>query len=98
MFEAIERDFPELWAWTDLCYGVDADLGFRLGGVDGSVMRFVKSKEGTQQGDPLGLLYLAAPLQVVLERVQERHPSVVIFAYLDDGFFLGPPVDAGLAY
>ncbi|KAK3258495.1 hypothetical protein CYMTET_32472 [Cymbomonas tetramitiformis] len=21
MLEAIERDFPELWAWTDLCYG-----------------------------------------------------------------------------
>ncbi|KAK3250613.1 hypothetical protein CYMTET_40017 [Cymbomonas tetramitiformis] len=98
MFEAIERDFPELWAWTDLCYGVDANLGFRLGGVDGSVMRFVKSKEGTQQGDPLGPLYLAAPLQVVLERVQEGHPSVVIFAYLDDAFFLGPPVEAALAY
>ncbi|KAK3258186.1 hypothetical protein CYMTET_32760 [Cymbomonas tetramitiformis] len=31
LFEAIERDFPELWAWTDLCYGVDANLGFRLG-------------------------------------------------------------------
>ncbi|KAK3238690.1 hypothetical protein CYMTET_51318 [Cymbomonas tetramitiformis] len=98
MFEAIERDFPELWAWTDLCYGVDANLGFRLGGIDGSVMRFVKSKEGTQQGDPLGPLYLAAPLQVVLERVQEGHPSVVIFAYLDDAFFLGPPVEAVLAY
>ncbi|KAK3289147.1 hypothetical protein CYMTET_3418 [Cymbomonas tetramitiformis] len=98
MFEAIERDFPELWAWTDLCYGVDANLGFRLGGVDGSVMRFVKSKEGAQQGDPLGPLYLAAPLQVVLERVQEGHPSVVIFAYLDDAFFLGPPVEAALVY
>ncbi|KAK3263561.1 hypothetical protein CYMTET_27644 [Cymbomonas tetramitiformis] len=35
MFEAIARDFPELWAWTDLCYGVDANLRFRLGGVDG---------------------------------------------------------------
>ncbi|KAK3263238.1 hypothetical protein CYMTET_27945 [Cymbomonas tetramitiformis] len=64
MFEAIQRDFPELWAWTDLCYGVETNLGFRLGGVDGS----------------------------------ERYPSVVIFAYLDDAFFLGPPVVAALAY
>eukprot|EP00854_Cymbomonas_tetramitiformis_P004335 gene4335-biopygen4273 len=86
-----ERDFLELWAWTDLCYGVEANLGFRLGGVDGSVMRFVKSTEGTQQGDPLGL-HLAAPLQTVLERVQERHPAVVISAYLDDAFFMGPPM------
>ncbi|KAK3267678.1 hypothetical protein CYMTET_23777 [Cymbomonas tetramitiformis] len=40
MFEAIKRDFPELWAWIDLCYGVEANLGFRLGGgADGSVMR-----------------------------------------------------------
>ncbi|KAK3273068.1 hypothetical protein CYMTET_18671 [Cymbomonas tetramitiformis] len=29
---------------------------------------------------------------------EERHPSVVIFAYLDDAFFLGPPVEAALAY
>ncbi|KAK3241179.1 hypothetical protein CYMTET_49033 [Cymbomonas tetramitiformis] len=35
---------------------------------------------------------------VVLERVQEGHPSMVIFAYLDDAFFLGPPVEAALAY
>ncbi|KAK3256138.1 hypothetical protein CYMTET_34710 [Cymbomonas tetramitiformis] len=98
MFEAIKRDIPELWAWTDLCYRVEAYLGFRPVGVDGSVMRNVKSKEGTQQGDPLGLLYLAAPLQMVLERIQERHPSVVISAYLDDAFLLGPPIVVSLAY
>ncbi|KAK3268266.1 hypothetical protein CYMTET_23227, partial [Cymbomonas tetramitiformis] len=45
VFEAIERDFPELWAWTDRCYGVEANLGFRLGCADGSVMRFVKLRE-----------------------------------------------------
>ncbi|KAK3242347.1 hypothetical protein CYMTET_47966 [Cymbomonas tetramitiformis] len=98
MFEAIERDFPELWAWTDLCYGVEANLGFRLGGADDSAMRFVKSKEGTQQGDPLGPLYLAGPLQMVLERVQERHPGMVISAYLDDAFLMGPPNIVALAY
>ncbi|KAK3268466.1 hypothetical protein CYMTET_23031 [Cymbomonas tetramitiformis] len=54
VFEAIERDVPKLWAWTDLCYGVEASLGFRLGSADGSVMRFIKSREGAQQGDPLG--------------------------------------------
>ncbi|KAK3272066.1 hypothetical protein CYMTET_19609 [Cymbomonas tetramitiformis] len=35
----------------DLCYGIEANIGFRLGGVDGSVMRLVKSKEGTQQAE-----------------------------------------------
>ncbi|KAK3245180.1 hypothetical protein CYMTET_45237 [Cymbomonas tetramitiformis] len=33
----------------------------------------------------------------VLERVQERHPAVVICAYLDDAWFMGPPADAALA-
>ncbi|KAK3273248.1 hypothetical protein CYMTET_18494, partial [Cymbomonas tetramitiformis] len=94
MFEAIERDFPELWAWTDRCCGVEGNLRFRLGGVDGSVMRFVKPKEGTPQGDPLGPLYMAAPLQ----RVHERHSAVFICAYLDDAFFLGPPAVAALTY
>ncbi|KAK3262306.1 hypothetical protein CYMTET_28829 [Cymbomonas tetramitiformis] len=61
-------------------------------------MRFVKSKEGTRHKDALGALYLAAPLQTVLEQVQERHAGVVISSYLDDAFFLGPPTVAALAY
>eukprot|EP00854_Cymbomonas_tetramitiformis_P034245 gene34245-biopygen22137 len=98
VFEAIERDFPELWAWTDLWYGVEANLGFRLGNADGSVMRFIKLRENAQQGDPLGPPYLAAPLQAVLERVQERHLAVVVMAYLDDVHLIGPPVLAAAAY
>ncbi|KAK3236244.1 hypothetical protein CYMTET_53603 [Cymbomonas tetramitiformis] len=39
--EGVRAEFPELWAWTNLCYGVEANLGFRLGGADGSVVRFV---------------------------------------------------------
>ncbi|KAK3278366.1 hypothetical protein CYMTET_13689 [Cymbomonas tetramitiformis] len=34
----------------DLCYGVEANLGFRLGCADGSVMRFVKSREACKVG------------------------------------------------
>eukprot|EP00854_Cymbomonas_tetramitiformis_P034038 gene34038-biopygen5670 len=71
VFEAIERDLPELWAWTDLCDGVEANLGFRLQGVDGSA---------------------------VLERIQERHPQVIVMAYLDDGHLIGPPAVAMAAY
>eukprot|EP00854_Cymbomonas_tetramitiformis_P034055 gene34055-biopygen7363 len=52
-------------------------------------MHFVRSKEGAQQGDPIGPLYFVAPLQVVLEQIQERHPGEIVFAYLDDVFLLG---------
>ncbi|KAK3233741.1 hypothetical protein CYMTET_55985 [Cymbomonas tetramitiformis] len=38
------------------------------------------------------------PEHKVLERVQERHPSVIISAYLDDALFLGPPIVAALVY
>eukprot|EP00854_Cymbomonas_tetramitiformis_P013665 gene13665-biopygen14052 len=48
--------------------------------VDGSAMQYVKSKEDAQQGDPLGPPYLGAPLQTVLERVQKRHPEMVLEA------------------
>eukprot|EP00854_Cymbomonas_tetramitiformis_P034035 gene34035-biopygen5472 len=43
-------------------------------------------------------LYLAAPLQTVLERVREEYPEVIVFAYLDDGFLVGPPIAAARAY
>ncbi|KAK3278086.1 hypothetical protein CYMTET_13949 [Cymbomonas tetramitiformis] len=46
VFEAIERAFPESWAWTGLCYGVEANLGFRLGGVDGSVIDALRQVAG----------------------------------------------------
>ncbi|KAK3256631.1 hypothetical protein CYMTET_34248 [Cymbomonas tetramitiformis] len=48
--------------------------------------------------DPLEPLYLAAPLQTVLEQVREGHPSVFVLAYLDDAFFMGPPTAIALAY
>eukprot|EP00854_Cymbomonas_tetramitiformis_P034229 gene34229-biopygen21595 len=50
VFEAVERDFSELWAWTDLCYGVEASVGFRIGSADGSVGETVL--ERVQEGQP----------------------------------------------
>ncbi|KAK3262479.1 hypothetical protein CYMTET_28668 [Cymbomonas tetramitiformis] len=49
-------------------------------------------------GDPLGSFHLAVPLQVVMERVQERGPGVIVFAYLDDGLLTGLSVAAAAAY
>ncbi|KAK3287023.1 hypothetical protein CYMTET_5433 [Cymbomonas tetramitiformis] len=65
-------------------------------------MRSVKSREGARHGDLASrravTLYLAAPLQTVLERVREEYPEVIVFAYLDDGFLVGPPIAAARAY
>ncbi|KAK3272793.1 hypothetical protein CYMTET_18926 [Cymbomonas tetramitiformis] len=45
-----------------------------LAGYKHYTLLYVKSEEDTRHEDPLGALHLAAPLQTVLERVQERHP------------------------
>ncbi|KAK3245707.1 hypothetical protein CYMTET_44747 [Cymbomonas tetramitiformis] len=38
------------------------------------------------------------PEWAVLERIQERHPQVIVMAYLDDGHLIGPPAVAMAAY
>eukprot|EP00854_Cymbomonas_tetramitiformis_P034151 gene34151-biopygen16581 len=62
------------------------------------LVRFVKSWEGAQQRDSWGPLYLAAPLQTALERVQEGQPEVIVLAYLDDALLVGPPFATAGAY
>ncbi|KAK3270601.1 hypothetical protein CYMTET_21006 [Cymbomonas tetramitiformis] len=58
-------------------------------------------RQDAEHGGPLGPLYLAAPLQTLLEWFQEGHPKVVIFNFLDDAFFMGPSIataDANCTY
>ena len=51
------------------------------------------SKSGTRQGDPLGPLLFAIAIHAALLRVQEKYRArgIVIMAYLDDIYILGPP-------
>ncbi|KAK3241371.1 hypothetical protein CYMTET_48861 [Cymbomonas tetramitiformis] len=73
---------------------VEASRDCQLRSAAGAAVQIVKSREGAQQGDPMGPLFLAAPLQVVLEWVQKKHPGVIVFAYLDDACLLDPPLAA----
>ncbi|KAK3251363.1 hypothetical protein CYMTET_39298 [Cymbomonas tetramitiformis] len=95
---AIKRDSPEVWAWPDLCYGDGAYLGFRLGSADGSVICVGKSREGAQQGGGMPLNMAAQTMLTMLEQVQEKHPEVLVLAYLDAILLVGPPVRATAAY
>ncbi|KAK3271532.1 hypothetical protein CYMTET_20126 [Cymbomonas tetramitiformis] len=85
---AVYEDFPELLSLTESCCRHEPWLGWR--GADGQ-FRWVRSAEGTQQGDPLGPFFMAAPLQPVLKEVLRAHPDVYIIAYLDDIHILGDP-------
>ena len=87
MKAAVRQRFPGLAAFTQLCYGDPPPLFYRMGRGH----RVLRSREGTQQGDPLGCLYLALPLHEVLLDLHRAHPDVVIMAYVDDIVLLGPP-------
>ena len=58
------------------------------------------SKSGTRQGDPLGPLLFAIAIHAALLRVQEkyRERGIIIMAYLDDIYVLGPPAATKAAY
>eukprot|EP00854_Cymbomonas_tetramitiformis_P009499 gene9499-biopygen9691 len=92
---AVYEDFPELLSLTESCCRHEPWLGWR--GADGQ-FRWVRSAEGTQQGDPLGPFFMAAPLQPVLKEVLRAHPDVYIIAYLDDIHILGDPAQVRAAY
>ena len=52
------------------------------------------SRCGVEQGDPLGLLCFALPLQPIVERIKRKVPNLHINVwYLDDGTLCGSPED-----
>ncbi|KAK3278581.1 hypothetical protein CYMTET_13486 [Cymbomonas tetramitiformis] len=75
-----------------------AQIGVAVKGARGPPGAQQRDPLRRSRGDPLRPLYLAAPLQTVLERVQERHPEVIGMAYLEDVLLMGPPVVAAAAY
>ena len=50
----------------------------------------IQSEEGIHQGDPLGSALFATAIHSNLLLLQQQHPNVTIFAYLDDIYVVGP--------
>ena len=94
MLAAVRRHFPNLTPFIDLCYEHDTPLFFRR---ERGHTR-LESREGTHQGDPLGCLLLSLPLHDVLRAIHAEHPEVVITAYIDDVFLVGPRAEVAAAY
>ena len=58
--ERVQKDFPEIFAWTQWCYHCEGKLRFRSASI--------KSSSGVQQGDPLGPLLFS---EVVLNLLDD---------------------------
>ena len=98
MFQEVVATFPQLYAFTKLCYGCSPVLQFRMQGGGEVEYGEVLSCEGAQQGDPLGPLYYALAMHPVIKQVAREYPSCLAVALLDDAHILGPAGDAFGAY
>ena len=83
-FEQTNNLFPELSSWISFCYQKPAMLW--------TGQYIYESCTGVQQGDPLGPLLFSLALQVLIFKIEEKCPELMIHAwYLDDGVLIGPP-------
>jgi hypothetical protein len=87
---AVALDFPVLLPWAVACYGAPSSLVLGAG----AEARFIASRCGVQQGDPLGPLFFSLALSRVSLAVREAlheagHRLAVEAFYLDDGVLGG---------
>ena len=53
-------------------------------------MHYVLSQTGIQQGDTLGTVLFSAPIHPIFEDIANTFPSLLILAFADNSFFIGP--------
>ncbi|XP_062498931.1 uncharacterized protein LOC134176271 [Corticium candelabrum] len=58
----------------------------------------ISSQEGVHQGDPLGPVLFSIAIHPLLLKLQSNQAGIMVLAYLDDIFLLGPPNEAMVAF
>jgi hypothetical protein len=86
LFAEVREHCPSIAAWVEYCYR-DAAYMFLQG-------HNLFSREGVQQGDPLGSLEFSLVLQKFVLHVKEECPDLRLNVwYLDDGTLVGKKAD-----
>ena len=74
--------FPEILAWVSTCYGQASNLLFGETSIS--------SERGFHQGDPLAALLFALVLHVIVLKIKQEVPGLVVNTwFLDDGCQVG---------
>lgn len=88
----VASHFPSLYPFVEACYSVDPVMVYGVQEDAGLELHAVLSRDGTQQGCPLGPLLFALLLHPVLRAVMAEHPGLSMLpSFLDDTGIPGPP-------
>ena len=92
VLDEVADKLPQLYAFVLACYGSDPCMTFGVQEEGGFHLRTILSKEGVQQGDPIGPLLCALVMHLVLRATMQSHPDLPMLpAFLDDAQLPGPP-------
>ena len=95
----MDDGFPSLSQPIRFSYGVPSDVLFVEPSSSNCLVETIHSTVGSRQGDVWGSCTYCLALHPILERLNEEYGDrVLIVAYCDDVYIVGPPADAAAAY
>ena len=86
VLQQIAQDFSDIYPHVKQFYGVPSSLIYNTG----KRVARLSSSQGVHQGDPLGPALFSADIQPILSQMSLERSDVVILAYLDDIYVVGP--------